>query len=132
MTDAELLIDQAPDAIVFAGTDGAIREWNQAATAVFGHTREEAVGKSLDLIIPERFREAHWKGYDAAIESGQTKLHGVPMPTRSMTKDGATIYIEVSFGIVKDAEGTVLGAIAQARDITEKFLREREQRAASS
>ena len=125
---SELLIEQAPDAVIFAGKDGTIQEWNAAAAAVFGHSRDEAIGQSLDLIIPERFREAHWAGFDAALESGITKNKGQAMPTRSMRKDGETIYIEVSFAVVKDNTGQVVGALAHARDITEKFLKEREKR----
>jgi PAS domain S-box-containing protein len=131
MTDSGLLIllsDQAPDAVIFAGTDGVIQHWNEAATRIFGFTTEDAVGQSLDLIIPERFREAHWRGFDRALADGETKYSGKALPTRSERKDGATIYVELTFAIVKDASGTVLGALAHARDITERFLKEREQR----
>jgi PAS domain S-box-containing protein len=125
---AALLIEQAPDAVIFAGTDGMIRSWNDAATAIFGHTADEALGQSLDLIVPERFREAHWKGYDRALADGDTKYRGQALPTRSMRKDGTSIFVELSFAIVKDAAGEVTGALAHARDITERFQREREQR----
>jgi PAS domain S-box-containing protein len=128
---ARLVLDQAPDAIIVAGTDGAILEWNSAAEQIFGHSREEAMGQSLDLIIPERFREAHWRAYDAALESGKTKLNGKAMPTRSMRKDGETIYVELSFGVVLDEAGASIGAMAVARDITEKFLAERAKREAA-
>lgn len=128
---ARLVLDQAPDAIIVAGTDGAILEWNSAAEQIFGHSREEAMGQSLDLIIPERFREAHWRAYDAALESGKTKLKGKAMPTRSMRKDGETIYVELSFGVVLDNAGASIGAMAVARDITEKFLAERAKRDAA-
>ena len=131
MTDSELLTllsEQAPDAVIFAGTDGSIQHWNEAATRIFGHTRDEALGQSLDLIIPERFREAHWTGFDRALAEGETKYSGKALPTRSERKDGTTIYVELTFAIVKDASGSVIGALAHARDITERFLREREQR----
>jgi PAS domain S-box-containing protein len=131
MTDSELLTllsDQAPDAVIFAGTDGVIQHWNEAATRIFGYSQEEALGQSLDLIIPERFREAHWTGYDRALADGATKYSGKALPTRSERKDGTTIYVELTFAIVKDASGSVIGALAHARDITERFLREREQR----
>src|SRR5262245_44565175 len=70
MTDEELatlVVDQAPDAVIFAGPDGVIRMWNQAATTLFGHERTAAIGQSLDIIIPERFRESHWRGFDRAL-----------------------------------------------------------------
>jgi PAS domain S-box-containing protein len=131
MTDpdrAMLLVEQAPDAVVFADREGLIREWNDAAVAVFGHAREEAVGQPLDLIVPERFREAHWSGYHRAIGDGDTKYRGQAMPTRSVRKDGETIYVELTFAIIHDANGQVVGALAHARDITERWAREREQR----
>ena len=106
-----LLHDQAPDAVIFAGTDGVIQTWNPAATRLFGHSQDEAVGQSLDLIIPERFRDAHWKGFDRALADGATKYSGQALPTRSETKDGKTIYVELTFAIVKDASGSVIGAL---------------------
>ena len=135
MTDdelANLVVDQAPDAVIFASTDGVIQLWNAAATALFGHTRAEAIGKSLDIIIPERFRESHWRGFDRALADGTTKYSGRALPTRSARKDGTAIYVELTFAIVKDAAGTVIGALAHARDITERFLRERAEREAAS
>ena len=125
---ATLLHEQAPDAVIFAGSDGVIQAWNPAATAMFGFSAEEAMGQSLDLIIPERFRDAHWKGFDHALEVGETKYSGKALPTRSAHKDGTTIYVELTFAIIKDASGSVIGALAHARDITERFLKEREQR----
>ena len=131
MTDgdlATLMHDQAPDAIVFAGTDGVIQRWNRAATALFGYPAEDAIGQSLDLIIPERFRESHWRGFERALADGATKYTGRALPTRSARRDGSAIYVELTFSIVKDASGGVIGALAHARDITERFLRERAQR----
>ena len=128
---AALVHDQAPDPVIFAGTDGVIQLWNRAATTLFGHTSEQAIGQSLDIIIPERFREAHWRGFERALAHGATKYSGRALPTRSERKDGTTIYVELTFAIVKDASGRVIGALAHARDITERFLRERAQRQAA-
>lgn len=124
-----LLIDQAPDAIVFADTRGVIREWNAGAERVFGHTQVEAVGQSLDIIIPEKFRAAHWKGYERALADGVTKYVGQTMPTRAVRKDGADIYVELTFAIIHDDGGAVIGALAHARDISERWERDRQQRA---
>jgi PAS domain S-box-containing protein len=82
-TEAVLLVEQAPDAIIFAGKNGAIQVWNEAATAMFGHSAAEAMGQSLDIIIPEQFREAHWKGFDRALEAGESKYRGKSLPTRA-------------------------------------------------
>src|SRR3990170_7865386 len=115
---ARLLHEQAPDAIIFADRDGLIRQWNAAAEAIFGFTKDEATGQSLDLIIPEEFRSAHWAAYEGALATGETKYKGRSLPTRGAKKDGATIYVELSFAIIRDPAGTVLGALAQARDNT--------------
>jgi PAS domain S-box-containing protein len=124
MADTELgqlLLQQAPDAIIFADQRGIIREWNPAAERIFGYSKQEAVGSSLDLIVPERFREAHWRGYERALSEGQTKYSGKALPTRSARNDGATIYVELTFAIVHDDTGSIIGALAHARDITERW-----------
>ena len=64
------IVEQASDAIIFADRQGVIRLWNPAAEAVFGYAADEAIGQSLDLIIPERLRKAHWKAFHEAIEGG--------------------------------------------------------------
>lgn len=125
---ARLLLDQSPDAVIFADLEGSIVEWNAASEALFGHTAAEAIGQSLDIIVPERFREAHWTGYDRALGEGKTKYQGQALPTRSMRKDGTDIYVELTFAIIKAADGAVIGALAHARDITERWAKEREQR----
>lgn len=127
-TLAARLVAQAPDAVIFADGDGVIRLWNDAATALFGFSAEEALGERLDLIVPERFRDAHWAGYHRAMGEGDTKYRGQALPTRSTKKDGTAIYIELSFAIIHGDGDTVIGALAHARDITERFLREREER----
>ncbi|HTP94542.1 MAG TPA: PAS domain S-box protein [Burkholderiales bacterium] len=111
----QAIVEQAPDAVIFADRDGLIRVWNRAAEAVFGYTAGEVIGKSLDLIIPERLRAAHWEGFRRAIESGRTKHSGKAMTTRSMHKDGGKLYLDVSFGLVRDAAGEVVGALAIGR-----------------
>jgi PAS domain S-box-containing protein len=123
-----MLIEHAPDAVIFADERGVIREWNPTAERIFGYPKDEAVGESLDLIVPERFREAHWRGYDRALSEGQTKYLGKALPTRSLRKDGSTIYVELTFAIVHDQTGSVIGALAHARDITERWEQERQQR----
>src|SRR5215471_9888948 len=123
---AERILDQVADAVIYADPAGTILRWNRASSALFGHSAEEAIGKSVELIIPEHLRAAHWKGFDAAMASGAMKLQGRPTLTRALHKDGRRLYIEMTFAIVKgDAENEVLGAVAVARDVTERVERER-------
>ena len=126
---ARLLIEQAEDGLIFADSEGIIRAWSAGAERIFGFTRDEALGQNLDIIVPERFREAHWRGFDHALAIGATKYAGQLLPTRSVRKDGTTIYIELSFAMIRDDTQAIVGVLAGARDITERFMREREERA---
>ncbi|MBL6751324.1 MAG: PAS domain S-box protein [Nevskia sp.] len=116
------LVEQAPDAMIYADRDGAIRIWNGAAEAVFGYAAEEVLGRSLDMIIPERFRRGHWDGFHKAMESGQTKYAGRVLTTRSAHKNGGKLYVDLSFGLVRDGAGKVVGALAVGRDCTARHL----------
>ena len=103
--------------------------WNRASTALFGYSSQETLGQNLDMIIPEHLRPAHWKGFDAAIASGTMKLQGRPTLTRALHKSGRKLYIEMTFALVKDGNGEVVGSAAMARDVTERVERERAARA---
>lgn len=121
----ERILDQVADALIYADRSGRIMRWNNACCALFGYSAEEALGQSLDLIIPEHLRAAHWKGFDAAMASGATKLEGRPTLTRAVHKGGRKLYVEMTFAVVKAAEGDALGSVAMARDVTERVERER-------
>lgn len=123
-----LLLDQDPGAVIFAGTDGVIQYWNDAAERVFGFAAADALGKNLDIIVPEQFRERHWAGYDRALAAGDTKYRGQLLPTKALKGDGSEIYVELAFAIVHAPGGEVIGAMATARDITERFQRDRDLR----
>lgn len=127
-TLATQVLEESPDAVIFAGTDGMIAYWNAAAERVFGHSGAQALGQSLDLIIPEQFRDAHWTGYDRALAAGETKYAGQALTTRATRADGETIYVDLAFAILKGPDGAAVGALATARDVTERFNRDRETR----
>ena len=119
-------LDQVADAVICTNHSGTIIRWNYASTALFGHSAEEALGQSVELIIPEHLRAAHWSGFDTAMTKGVTKLRGRPTLTRALHKSGRRLYVEMSFAIVKgDTESEVLGAVPVARDVTERVERER-------
>ena len=125
---ARALIEHLADAVIFADRDGLIQVWNPGAEAVFGYSADEVLGRRLDLLIPERLRSAHWAAFDAAIETGQMQHAAASMTTRSMHKDGSTLYVDLSFALVKDGAGRVVGSAAVARDITSRFQAEKESR----
>jgi PAS domain S-box-containing protein len=123
---AEMIVDQVADAVIYASQSGVIIRWNRASAALFGFSAEDALGQSLDLIIPEHLRTAHWRGFEAAMTKGTMRLQGRPTLTRALHKSGRKLYVEMTFAIVKGgAEGEVLGSVAMARDVTDRVERER-------
>jgi PAS domain S-box-containing protein len=122
ITTAEQSVAQAPDAMIFADRDGTIRVWNNSAERIFGYRDSEVIGGSLDVIIPERLRSAHWRGFRTAIETGHAKYVDKVLATRAVHKDGSKLYVDLSFALVRDEAGTVAGSLAIARDCTERYL----------
>lgn len=114
------IVQQCADAMIFADRDGRIQLWNDAAEHLFGFTAEQAVGQSLDIVIPEHLRARHWAGYRMAMESGATKHSGRPMLTKGLHRSGATLYAEMSFAVVSEITRGVLGSIAVARKPRER------------
>ena len=102
----DLIVEQTADAVIYANRDGVIERWNAAAAAMFGFSAADALGQNLDIIIPERLRDAHWRGFDAAMASGNTRLHGRPTLTKAVHKSGSQLYVEMSFAVVADTAGT--------------------------
>ena len=116
------IVEASSDAVIFADRDGVIRLWNRGAELVFGYAAGDAIGRSLDMIIPERLRPAHWDAFHHSIETGRTKHVDRVLTTRATHKDGERRYVDLSFGLVKDADGAVLGAFAVGRDATKRYL----------
>lgn len=109
------LLEQAPDALIYCDLKGTIQLWNAAATEMFGHGAGHALGQSLDIIVPQRFRAAHWAGFHRAVASGTAKYHGQVLTTRAEHADGRKLYVDLSFGLIRDATGTVVGVLSVAR-----------------
>ena len=122
------MFDQVPVSLIVSDREGRIIAWNRASEALFGFAVADVVGKSLDVIIPEHLRDAHWKGYDRSLASGETKYAGQVMTTRAMHKDGRKLYVDFSFAMLKAERGQVVGAMAAGRDATQRFLAERARR----
>jgi PAS domain S-box-containing protein len=118
------VLEGLPDALVLADTAGTIRLWNAAAERLFGHPRAEAIGQSLNMLIPERFRPAHDAGFTRAVASGTLRTGTRVLRTRSNHKDGRRLYVDFTFALLKDAQGQGFGVYAQARDATEAHLQQ--------
>jgi PAS domain S-box-containing protein len=122
------IVEHAPDAIIMADRDGTIRLWNGGARAVFGYSAEEAVGQSLDLIIPERLRDRHWNGFRKAMETGVTRYGRELLAVPAMRKDEGRISVEFSVALLRDPAGEVLGVAAIMRDVTQRWTQQKELR----
>lgn len=118
----QAIIEQTQDAVIFADRNGIIQLWNRGAEIIFGYSAAEALGQSLDLIIPERFRHAHNEGFRHALNTGVTRNDGRVLTTRAQNKFGSRLYVDLSFGLLKDTSGTVIGAFATGRDATVRHL----------
>ena len=127
---ARSILDQIADAVIYADAAGTIVLWNGAAAALFGWNAEEAVGQSLDLIIPEHLQKAHWLAFEAALTSSVMRLEGRPTLTRAKHRSGRKLYVEMTFALVKHAGGAARGAVAVARDVTERVEQQRASKAA--
>src|SRR5262245_38029712 len=126
--DSEQFVRAAGDAIIGAGAEGSIVLWNPAAERVFGYTESEALGRSLDLIIPERFRQRHWDGYRQVMHTGHTKYGADVLRVPAIHKDGRTLSIAFTVALVSapDTGGRVI--VAVMRDETTRWNEERELR----
>ena len=122
---AAQIVENAGDAVVCADDEGKIVLWNAGAEDVFGYDASEAVGESLDLIVPERFRERHWEGYDAAMERGESTYgRGDLLSVPAVRADGERISIEFTVTMVRSGEGEVIGIGAIVRDVTDRWEEE--------
>ena len=119
------LIEAAGDAIVAADPEGKIVLWNPAAERIFGFSQAEALGRSLDLIIPERFRERHWHGYRAVMRSGETRYGTEVLRVPALRKDGRPLSIAFTVALLKAPEGRVESIVAIMRDDTVRWNEER-------
>jgi PAS domain S-box-containing protein len=124
----EDFVQAAADAIIAAATDGKIILWNPAATRLFGFTAEEALGQSLDLIIPERLRARHWEGYRQVMATGHTKYGSEVLRVPAQHKDGKTLSIAFTVSLLEapNGAGRIISAII--RDETTRWNEERELR----
>lgn len=114
------------DAVMYSDRQGIIRYWNSAAEKMFGYSTAEALGQSLDLIIPENLRGRHWEGYYRVMESGSSRYSVDLLSAPALRKDGTRLSTEFSMALIRDDEGGMLGVAAVIRDVSARWQRERE------
>ena len=126
---ATALVESMPDAVIFADRNGTIVWWNHGATVMFGYSREAALGRTLDIIIPENLRARHWEGYHHTMETGESRygaqdLLAVP----AIRQDGSRLSVEFTIVPFKDSSGRMMGIAAVMRDVTRQFAEARSLR----
>jgi len=98
-------------AVVIADASGVIRFWNAQAVETLGHAEAVALGSTLDLIVPEGFREAHWNGYRRAMASGAAASEGQPGPFPVLRADGEIAPVLGRLTLMRSAQGSAIGAM---------------------
>ena len=120
------IIDASSDAIMFSDCEGIIRIWNSGSERMFGFSSDEALGQSLDLIIPENLRGRHWDGYHRVMQSGSSRYSTDLLSAPALRKDGTRLSTEFSMVMVKDDDGAMVGVAAIIRDVSARWQREKE------
>lgn len=118
----EAIVAASADAILATDRDGVIRLWNPGAARIFGFVEREALGASLDIIIPERLRQRHWDGWNRVIATGETRYGaGDLLAVPAVTRDGRQISVEFTIVLLHDADRQISGMAAVLRDVTTRF-----------
>ena len=118
----DTILNTTSDAIIATDREGVIRFWNRGAARIFGFTAEQAIGASLDLVIPERLRKRHWDGYERVMATGETRYGaGDVLAVPAIAKGGRQISVEFTIILLQDSEQRVSGMAAILRDVTARF-----------
>ncbi len=124
------ILEGSPDAVLITDRNGTVLFWNDAARRIFGFSESEALGQSLDIIIPDQFRVRHWTAWREAMETGVTRYDdGRLLAVPALHKDGRRLSIEFSIQLLKGPDGRIRHVAAVIRDVTQRYLREKESRA---
>jgi PAS domain S-box-containing protein len=128
LVDFEQMVSAIGDAIIVSDSRGSITLWNPAAERMFGFTQSEALGQSLDLIIPERLRGRHWDGYHKTMSTGQTRYGHDVLRVPAVHKDGRAMSIAFTVALLHSPQDELTGIVAVIRDETSRFQEERNLR----
>jgi len=126
---AQAVVTESAEAIVVTDADGTIRLWNDGAARIFGYSAADAVGQSLDLIIPDNLRGRHWKGYRQTMSTGITRYGDSLLSVPASHQDGHRLSIEFSVALLRDEAGVIVGISAIMREVSERREAERVLRA---
>jgi PAS domain S-box-containing protein len=119
---SHILVNSMPDAVIYADAQGLIRFWNGGAQRIFGFGEAEALGKSLDIIIPEALRQRHWDGFGKTMRTGESHYEaGALLAVPAIRKDGTRISVEFTVTAFHDEAGRMEGIAAVVRDVTRQF-----------
>jgi PAS domain S-box-containing protein len=119
------LIANTDHAVIAADVEGVICFWNPAAEQIFGHSRSQAIGETLDLIIPGNLRARHWAGYRKVMQTGVTEYAGRTLAVPAVRRDGTRISVEFTVTLLRDGTGALTGIVAILRDVTAKWEEQR-------
>ena len=122
---ATAVVRESAEAIVVTDPAGIIRLWNDGAARLFGYSADEAMGQNLDVIIPEKLRERHWKGYFQTMSTGYTRYGDKLLSVPATHRDGQRLSIEFSVALLRDDAGQIVGISAIMREVTERRNAER-------
>ncbi len=123
--DFAQLVGAVGDAVVVSDASGAITLWNPASARMFGFSEQEALGQSLDLIIPQRQQQRHWDGYHKTMQTGITRYGNDVLRVPAVHKDGHTLSIAFTVALLQGADKQVTAIVAVIRDETSRFAEER-------
>jgi PAS domain S-box-containing protein len=119
------IVANTDHAVVVADPDGIIRFWNPAAEAMFGHASADAIGRTLDLVIPDKLRDRHWEGYRRVMATGETIYGGRTLSVPAIRADGTRISVEFTVTLLRGDDGSVAGIAAILRDVTAQWEEQR-------
>jgi PAS domain S-box-containing protein len=119
---ADAILTMESDAVIATDRVGTVNFWNPGATRIFGFTADEAIGQSLDLIIPPNLRARHWDGFNRVMTTGESHYgHGDLLSVPAQTKSGQRISVEFTIAMLKDGDGRPAGTVAILRDVSKRF-----------
>jgi PAS domain S-box-containing protein len=119
------IVANTDHAVVVADAEGIIRFWNPAAEAMFGHTSADAIGRSLDLIVPDKLRDRHWEGYRRVMATGETEYGGRTLSVPAIRADGTRVSVEFTVTLLRGDDDSVAGIAAIMRDVTARWEEQR-------